>query len=155
MPLISRTTTGSLPTTQASCPGGKSDTSPGPNSASLPSSMRTPRRPERWYCRCGAWQLAVFEVAWESGSSHPGFLLLDSPQKNLGQTGERDAEFADTITVADIYRHLQRWLAGRGAGAQIIVADNAPPVEADPDVIVRFSRRTDQPPYGLIDDETE
>ena len=102
-----------------------------------------------------AWQLAVFEVAWESGSSHPGFLLLDSPQKNLGQTGERDAEFADTITVADIYRHLQRWLAGRGAGAQIIVADNAPPVEADPDVIVRFSRRTDQPPYGLIDDETE
>jgi hypothetical protein len=102
-----------------------------------------------------AWQLAVFEVAWESGSSHPGFLLLDSPQKNLGQTGERDAEFADTVTVADIYRHLQGWLAGRGAGAQIIVADNAPPAEADPNVIVRFSRRSDQPPYGLIDDETE
>jgi hypothetical protein len=102
-----------------------------------------------------AWQLAVFEVAWEAGSSHPGFLLLDSPQKNLGQAGERDAEFADTITVADIYRHLQSWLSGRGAGAQIIVADNAPPAEADPDVIVRFSRRSDQPPYGLIDDETE
>jgi hypothetical protein len=26
--------------------------------------------------------------------------------------------------------------------------------EAEPDVIVRFSRRPDQPPYGLIDDET-
>jgi LSD1 subclass zinc finger protein len=101
-----------------------------------------------------AWQLAVFEVAWETGSSHPGFLLLDSPQKNLGPTGERDAEFADTITVADIYRHLQGWLAGRGAGAQIIVADNAPPLEADLHVILRFSRRRDRPPYGLIDDET-
>jgi hypothetical protein len=101
-----------------------------------------------------AWQLALFEVAWETGSSHPGFLLLDSPQKNLGQTGERDAEFADTVTVADIYRHLQRWLAGRGAGAQVVVADNAPPPEAEADVIVRFSRRPDQPPYGLIDDET-
>jgi hypothetical protein len=101
-----------------------------------------------------AWQLAVFEVAWETGSSHPGFLLLDSPQKNLGQAGERDAEFADTVTIADIYRHLHTWLAGRGAGAQVIVADNAPPPQADPDVVVRFSRRPDQPPYGLIDDET-
>jgi hypothetical protein len=101
-----------------------------------------------------AWQLALFEIAWETGSSHPGFLLLDSPQKNLGQAGERDAEFADTVTVADIYRHLRSWLAGRGAGAQIVVADNAPPPEAEADVIVRFSRRPDQPPYGLIDDET-
>jgi hypothetical protein len=101
-----------------------------------------------------AWQLALFEIAWETGSAHPGFLLLDSPQKNLGQAGERDAEFADTVTVADIYRHLRRWLAGRGAGAQIVVADNAPPPEAEADVIVRFSRRPDQPPYGLIDDET-
>jgi hypothetical protein len=102
-----------------------------------------------------AWQLAVFEIAWETGSSHPGFLLLDSPQKNLGMAGEHDVEFADSVTVADIYRHVQGWLAGPGAGAQIIVADNAPPPEADPDVIVRFSRRPDQPPYGLIDDDTE
>jgi hypothetical protein len=35
------------------------------------------------------------------------------------------------------------------------VADNAPPPEAEADVIVRFSRRPDQPPYGLIDDETD
>ena len=102
-----------------------------------------------------AWQLAVFEIAWETGSSHPGFLLLDSPQKNLGQTGDAEAEFADSVTVADVYRHLRGWLSGRGAGAQVIVADNAPPVEAGPDVIVRFSRRPDQPPYGLIDDDTE
>jgi hypothetical protein len=102
-----------------------------------------------------AWQLAMFEVAWETGSSHPGFLMLDSPQKNLGRAGERDdAEFADSVTVVDIYRHLHGWLSGPGAGAQIVVADNVPPEMAEPDVIVRFSRRPDQPPYGLIDDET-
>jgi len=99
-----------------------------------------------------AWTLAIFEVSWESGGSHPGFLFLDSPQKNLGQTGERDAEFADSVTIADFYKHLHTWLAGRGAGAQIIIVDNAPPAEAEDDVVVRYSGRAEQPPYGLIDD---
>ncbi|GAA2629081.1 hypothetical protein GCM10010399_70970 [Dactylosporangium fulvum] len=97
-----------------------------------------------------AWQLALFEIAWESRSSHPGFLLLDSPQKNLGVAGD----LADSATIERIYRHLEEWLAGRGVGAQIVVADNAPPPTAADDVIVRFTRRPDQPPYGLIDDET-
>ncbi|GAA1556404.1 hypothetical protein GCM10009827_091620 [Dactylosporangium maewongense] len=97
-----------------------------------------------------AWQLALFEIAWESRSSHPGFLMLDSPQKNLGVAGD----LADTVTIERIYQHLEQWLAGRGVGAQIIVADNAPPPAAADDVIVRFTRRPDQPPYGLIDDET-
>jgi hypothetical protein len=101
-----------------------------------------------------AWQLAVFEVAWETDSSHPGFLLLDSPQKNLGQPDGRHTEFPDAVTIADVYRHLRSWLAGPGIGAQVVVADNAPPAEAERDVIVRFSRRPDQPPYGLIDDDT-
>lgn len=97
-----------------------------------------------------AWQLALFEVAWESRSSHPGFLMLDSPQKNLGVAGD----LADSLTIERIYRHLEQWLAGRGVGAQIVVADNAPPPTAADDVVVRFSRRPEQPPYGLIDDET-
>ena len=91
-----------------------------------------------------AWQLALFEIAWEARSSHPGFLLLDSPQKNLG--AEEDA-FIDRI-----YQHIERWLARAGAGAQIVVADNAPPATANADVVVRFSRRSDRPPYALIDD---
>jgi hypothetical protein len=44
-----------------------------------------------------AWILSIFEVAWETGSAHPGFLMIDSPQKNLGQGGDRDAEFADSV----------------------------------------------------------
>ncbi|MBO0868769.1 MAG: DNA recombination protein RecN [Micromonosporaceae bacterium] len=106
-----------------------------------------------------AWQLALFEVAWESRSSHPGFLLLDSPQKNLGQTGggagtdDPGGETTDGATADRIYRHLYRWLAGRGQGAQVVLADNVPPPIAAGDVIVRFSRRPDRPPYGLIDDD--
>ncbi|MFC5091566.1 hypothetical protein [Amycolatopsis plumensis] len=79
--------------------------------------------------------------------------MIDSPQKNLGQGGDRDAEFADSIAVTDFYQHLHMWLAGAGQGAQIIVVDNAPPSSTDPDIVVRYSRRVDQPPYGLIDDE--
>jgi hypothetical protein len=100
-----------------------------------------------------AWILAIFEIAWETGSAHPGFLMIDSPQKNLGQGGDRDTNFADSVAVADFYRHLHDWLAGPGAGAQILVVDNAPPSSVDDDIVVRFSRRADQPPYGLIEDE--
>lgn len=100
-----------------------------------------------------AWILAVFEIAWETGSAHPGFLMIDSPQKNLGQGGDRDAEFADSVAVADFYKHLHDWLAGPGEGVQVFVVDNAPPPSADDDIVVRFSRRADQPPYGLIEDE--
>ncbi|MFB6580859.1 hypothetical protein ACFCYC_26245 [Streptomyces sp. NPDC056402] len=32
-------------------------------------------------------QLAVFEVAIESSAAHPGFLVIGSPQKNLGHCG--------------------------------------------------------------------
>lgn len=100
-----------------------------------------------------AWILAIFEIAWETGSAHPGFLMIDSPQKNLGQGGDRDAEFADSVAVADFYKHLHDWLVGPGEGAQILVVDNAPPASADDDIVIRFSRRADQPPYGLIEDE--
>lgn len=96
-----------------------------------------------------AWQLAVFEIAWEARSSHPGFLLLDSPQKNLGQSPDA----ADGPVIDRVYRHVERWLASAGAGAQIVVADNAPPPTVQSDVVVRFSRRADRPPYALIDDD--
>lgn len=101
-----------------------------------------------------AWTLAIFQVAWETGGSHPGFLFIDSPQKNLGQTGERDTEFADAVTISDFYKHLHAWLAGPGAGAQIIIADNAPPLYAEDNIVVRYSGREALPPYGLIDDAT-
>lgn len=100
-----------------------------------------------------AWILAIFQIAWETGSAHPGFLMIDSPQKNLGQGGDRDAEFADSIAVTDFYQHLHTWLTGPGQGTQIIIVDNAPPTSADSDIVVHYSRREDQPPYGLIDDE--
>src|SRR5687768_3265690 len=59
MPWKSTTTAGSVPMTQASCPDGRSDTSPGPQSNSWPSSMRTRSTPDTWYWKCGASQLEV------------------------------------------------------------------------------------------------
>src|SRR5271166_4753378 len=50
---------GSSPTTHASCPGGIDPTSPGPNSASEPSSIRTTIRPEMTWIRWPTWQLSV------------------------------------------------------------------------------------------------
>lgn len=101
-----------------------------------------------------AWILAIFEIAWESRSNHPGFLMIDSPQKNLGYGGERDSEFADSVAVDEVYSHLREWLSDAGRGAQIIVVDNGPPQSASDDVVIRFSGRADEPPYGLIWDET-
>ncbi|MEW2417883.1 DNA recombination protein RecN [Streptomyces sp. NPDC046866] len=101
-----------------------------------------------------AWQLAVFETAYESGAAHPGFLMIDSPQKNLGHGTGRDTLIADAVSTDDFYRHLTQWLAHHGNGAQVIVADNSPPELIEDRVIVRFSRDETEPPYGLIDDET-
>jgi hypothetical protein len=41
-----------------------------------------------------------------------------------------------------------------GKAAQIVVVDNLPPDIADDYVVVRYSGRADEPPYGLIEDET-
>lgn len=101
-----------------------------------------------------AWQLAVFEIAVEEGAAHPGFLMIDSPQKNLGHGGTLDAVIADAVAIGDFYRHLSLWLADRGSRAQLIVADNSPPPAVEDSVVVRYSRNEERPPYGLIDDET-
>ncbi|MFE5301683.1 DNA recombination protein RecN [Streptomyces sp. NPDC056632] len=101
-----------------------------------------------------AWQLAVFEIAVEAGAAHPGFLMIDSPQKNLGHGGTLDAVIADAVAIDDFYHHLSLWLAEHGSRAQLIVADNSPPPLVESSVVVRYSRNEDRPPYGLIEDET-
>jgi hypothetical protein len=103
-----------------------------------------------------AWILAIFEQALEGGYPHPGFLLIDSPQKNLTPVegpGVTD-EFRDPAIVQRVWEHIVRW-SGEVAGlAQIIVVDNRPPGVARPAIVREYSARRDQPPYGLIDDET-
>ncbi|MDQ1082206.1 MULTISPECIES: hypothetical protein [Microbacterium] len=117
-----------------------------------------------------AWELALFELAFEMGSGHPGFVIIDSPQKNLipgnasgppvtPQAGEEGgAEMTALISasgrniVEKIYRHLDNWLSAHPS-AQIIIVDNQPPSVAEQHVVVRFSQNPDDPPYGLIDNE--
>ncbi len=102
-----------------------------------------------------AWAFAIWEVAFERDALAPGLLIVDSPQKNLGHTAHPDDDdFADARLVNNIYEHIEQWLDGAGAGAQIILVDNSPPPTVDEHVVIRFSGRAEQPPFGLIDDAT-
>lgn len=102
-----------------------------------------------------AWALALWEIAYEREALAPGLLIIDSPQKNLGHAARPDDDdFADAKLVNNVYEHVERWLDAAGAGAQVIFVDNSPPVAVDEHVVVRFSGRVTQPPFGLIDDAT-
>lgn len=100
-----------------------------------------------------AWILAVFETAYEEQAAHPGFLMIDTPSKNLGGKAD-DSEFSDSALIDRFYRHVIRWLEGPGVGAQVVIVDNTPPDFVAPHVVVRYTRDPDQPPFGLIDNET-
>lgn len=99
-----------------------------------------------------AWMLAVFEVAHETGGGHPGFLMIDTPQKNLGGRAD-DEEFADIHLVERVYQHIASWLEGAGQGAQVIIVDNTPPELFAHRAVVRYTRDPRRPPFGLIDNE--
>ncbi|MYX32253.1 MULTISPECIES: hypothetical protein [unclassified Streptomyces] len=117
-----------------------------------------------------AWELTIFELSFEEGGRHPGFLMIDSPQKNLApDSGPASTELADEEEGSDasdadtpvvlgeaivrrVYAHIQGWLESSGRGAQIILVDNVPPSSVESDVIARFGGPQGQPPHGLIDD---
>jgi hypothetical protein len=100
-----------------------------------------------------AWMLAIFETAYEFNHAYPGFLMIDTPQKNLGGLAD-DAEFADIHLVERFYQHIEAWLADAGQGAQIVIVDNTPPMAIGPRIMVRYTRDPAVPPFGLIDNET-
>lgn len=103
-----------------------------------------------------AWYLSLWEVAHERGAAAPGLLIVDSPQKNLGHRASADdQEFADDRLVENFYGHVKAWLASDGVGAQMIVIDNSPPESLAEDVVIRFTRDRNRPPYGLITDAVD
>ena len=98
-----------------------------------------------------AWHLAILEEATDQDAAHPGFLMIDSPQKNLMTEDEPD--FDGELIADAIYGHLIDWSNHAGADQQLIIVDNSPRPAAEPHIVVRFSGDPDRPPYGLIDDE--
>ncbi len=82
--------------------------------------------------------------------------MIDSPQKNIGLgANERELEFRDTKIVEGLYRHIIENASKYGKDVQWILVDNEPPKIAENFITIKFTRRRDTPPYGLIDDEVE
>lgn len=100
-----------------------------------------------------AWQLTLFERAVEEGLPHPGFLVIDSPQKNLSPDVVGNEEFLDPKIVERMWSHIATWCKNHPQ-AQMVIVDNTPPPLVGDCVIVRYSRDAATPPYGLISDET-
>ena len=100
-----------------------------------------------------AWALAIYELAIEHGAPHPGFLMMDALDKNLSPApGREDDDYVDEEIVQAIYRHLERWTEAHPE-AQVIVVDHEPPAFVADKVVVRYTRRPDTRPYGLIEDQ--
>lgn len=75
-----------------------------------------------------AWSLAIFQRAVDTGASHPGFLLIDSPQKGLTPApGAPVDEYADPAIADRVWRTLARVATEIGSTGQLIVVGNAPP----------------------------
>jgi hypothetical protein len=101
-----------------------------------------------------AWQLSLFELAVEEGYPHPGFLMIDSPQKNLTpEGGTRDDEYGDPAIGSHVWDHLLDVSERLGEKAQLLVVDNRPRAQADRAVVVRYTGVPGEEPYGLIDNE--
>lgn len=102
------------------------------------------------------WFLSIFEQAIEMGGHHLGFIMIDGVQKNIGIGAREDEiEYRDVKIVDGLYRHVIQKTLEYGSDAQIILVDNEPPIFANCYISIKFSRRKEFPPYGLIDDETD
>lgn len=104
-----------------------------------------------------AWFLAMFGRAVATQAAHPGFLLIDSPQKNLTPRPDSGGEddFSDPAIVARVWGHLLEMSRDASSGTmQMIVVDNAPPAAAAQHVVVRYGGPLGPSPYGLIENET-
>lgn len=74
-----------------------------------------------------AWQLALFKLAIDEGYPHPGFLMIDSPQKNLTPEGSvREDEFGDPAIGSHVWDHLLALAEQLRDRGQLVVVDNRP-----------------------------
>jgi hypothetical protein len=103
-----------------------------------------------------AWFMAIFERAIQTGAPHPGFLMIDSPQKNLTPRADSQVEddFADPAIVSRVWGRIISMTSDASKGSmQVLVVDNAPPSSANAHVVVRYGGRLGPTPYGLIENE--
>ena len=106
MPVKSRATAGSSPTTQPSCPGGITKASPGLRSNSVPSSITMCCRPEMTYPVCEDWHDSVPAIGlmcsdhFQPGSktarptvTPPSLTMLAFPLSTKGRVSSGESRF--------------------------------------------------------------
>lgn len=99
-----------------------------------------------------AWYLTLFELAAEDGAAHPGFLMIDSPQKNLRPPSGTGDEYQTGDIVSRVWKRLIK-SANDFPRHQLIVVENRPPDFVKTHVVMEYSGDVNRPPYGLIDNE--
>jgi rubrerythrin len=102
------------------------------------------------------WLTTIFTQSVLRAMHHPGFLIIDSVQSGIGmgkQAKQVETEFQDQKIVEGLYKLLKD-VSELDDYCQLIIVDNHPPDYMEDNVIVRFSRDPNKPPYGFIDDET-
>ena len=93
--------------------------------------------------------ISLFEHAVEEGYLHPGFLMIDSPQKNLTpEGGTREDEYGDPAIGSHVWDHLLAVSERLGENAQLLIVDNRPRPQAGLRVVVRYSGVPGDEPYG-------
>ncbi|MCX7748569.1 MAG: hypothetical protein N2645_17025 [Clostridia bacterium] len=103
-----------------------------------------------------AWYSAMFELAIDYNGNHPGFLMIDSPQKNIGiKATQEDNDYRDMKIVTGVYNKLINICTNNTGNYQIIIVDNEPPSIVEGYIVKRYTGRKGKYPYGLVDDEEE
>lgn len=101
-----------------------------------------------------AYFLAIALLLFEN-KNHLGFMIIDSPRKNLGADSEIDDEFKDEEIFNSIIKYFDSLKDNTLVeDIQLIVINNGhPDFLNDNDIIVKFDGKgTRDLPYGLIDD---
>ncbi|CAH1202922.1 hypothetical protein PAECIP111891_02145 [Paenibacillus allorhizoplanae] len=102
-----------------------------------------------------AYYLSILICGTKEDNNHPGFLIIDSPRKNLGADSKiEDEEFKDEAIFNSIIKFFLLLDKEYKNDFQIIVINNGYPDFVSKDLIIKEfdGKGTKGLPYGLIDD---
>jgi DNA repair ATPase RecN len=97
------------------------------------------------------WLTTILYEAVLRNANHPRVLMYDSVQSGIGIGDVSDAAFRDENIIKGLYQLLIQ--ISTLEKCQIIVIDNHPPAVVSEYVVVRYSGKAENKPYGFIENE--